>query len=142
VGIPWQLAYGARGKRGTVPPKTDVTFDLERLPLPEIRTEVVASGTGAPCRPGQRIAVHYTGRFADGKQFDSSRTPGKPPAELALGARQVIAGWEIVIARMRVGDRWKVTIPWQLAYGAAGDEAKGMPPRADLDFDLEIVSVR
>jgi peptidylprolyl isomerase len=142
VAIPWQLAYGPRGKRGSVPPKTDVVFDIERLPLPEIRTEVVAAGMGPLCRPGQRISVHFTGTFADGKQFDTSRTPGHPPADVVLGARQVLAGWDLTLAKMHVGDRWKIRVPWQLAYGADGDKAKGVPPRADLDFDIEVVGAK
>jgi len=142
VEIPWQLAYGPRGKRGVVTPKTDVVFDIERLPLPEIRTEVVTAGTGAPCRPGQRITVHYTGTLADGTQFDTSRTPGHSPADVVLGARQVIAGWELTLARMHVGDRWKVTIPWQLAYGADGDKVRNIPARADLGFDIEVLAAK
>jgi len=142
VAIPWQLAYGPRGKRGVVKPKTDVVYDIERLPLPEIKTEVVTAGTGPQCRPGQRITVHYTGTLPDGKQFDTSRGAGHPPADVVLGARQVIAGWELVLARMHVGDRWTATIPWALAYGAEGDKQRGIPPKTDLSFDIEVLGAK
>jgi FKBP-type peptidyl-prolyl cis-trans isomerase len=142
VAIPWQLAYGPRGKRPNVPAKTDVQFDVERVALPEIRTEVVTAGKGPLCRPGQRITLQYTGSFADGKVFDSSRAPGRSAAEVVLGGRQVIAGWELTLAKMHVGDRWKIVVPWQLAYGADGDPKRDMPPKADLHFDIEVLDAK
>ena len=83
---------------------------------------MIREGKGPPCRPGQTILVHYVGTLPDGKQFDSSRDR-KEPLELLLGARKVMPGLELVLARMRVGDRWKVSVPWPLAYGD-----KGKPP--------------
>lgn len=136
--VPWQFAFGVAGSQH-VPPRTDVTYDLERVPLPEIKTEVVKKGEGAACAPGRTVTVHYTGTFTDGKQFDSSRDSGQP-LSFVLGARQVIPGWELVLTRMRVGDRWKVTIPSALAYGIAGKT--GIPSKSDLVFDIEVLDVR
>lgn len=138
LSVPWQFAYGAAGTRN-VPQRTDVEFDMERVALPEIKTEVVAAGKGPPCVPAKAITVHYTGTFVDGKQFDSSRVENVP-FTFVLGARQVIPGWELVISRMRVGDRWKVTIPSALAYGAEGKD--NIPAKADLVFDIEVLDVR
>ena len=138
LSVPWQFAYGVAGTR-SVPARTDVVFDMERVALPAIKTEVLAAGKGAPCLPAKAVTVHYTGTFADGKQFDTSREKNAPYT-FVLGARQVIPGWELVIARMRVGDRWKVTIPSALAYGTAG---KGeIPAKADLLFDIEVLDVK
>jgi peptidylprolyl isomerase len=135
--VPWRYAFGTAGKPPVVPPKADVTFDMERLPLPPIKSEVVTAGSGAPCAPGQSISVHYVGTLKDGTKFDSSRDRGKPYS-FVLGARQVVAGWDLAILTMRVGDRRKITIPWQLAYGAQGDPPK-IPPKADLVFDIEVL---
>lgn len=139
VSIPWQLAYGTAGRPPGIPPKMDVVYDIERMPLPELKVEVIASGKGAPCVPGRPVSVHYTGKLTDGTQFDGSRDAGRP-YQFVLGARQVIPGWELAVAKMRVGDRWKITIPATLAYGAKGQGR--IPPKADLVFDLEVVDAK
>ena len=136
--IPWQFAYGVAGTRD-VPARTNVEFDLERVALPEIRTEVLKAGRGAPCVAGRPVTVHYTGTLPDGKQFDTTREKNVP-FTFVLGARQVIPGWELVIAKMRVGDRWKVTVPCALALGVDGKDA--IPPKADLVFDIEVIEVK
>jgi peptidylprolyl isomerase len=138
--VPWRYAFGALGKPPGVPPKADVTFDIERLPLPEIKSETVTAGKGAPCLPGQTLSVHYVGTFADGKKFDSSRDRG-PPYSFVLGAHQVIPGWDLALTKMRVGDRRKITVPWVLAYGAQG-KPPDIPPKTDLVFDIEILDAK
>jgi peptidylprolyl isomerase len=139
VSIPWQFAYGTQGRPPSVPGKMNITYDIERLPLPEIKTEVLAAGTGAPCTPGRPVTVHYTGTLLDGTKFDSSRDAGRP-YQFVIGARQVIPGWELAIVKMRVGDRWKITIPAVLAYGA---RAQGkIPPKSDLVFDIEVIEAK
>lgn len=134
--IPWQFAYGQGGRPPIIPSKADLVFDIERLPLPEIKVEVLAEGKGAQTVPGRPVNVHYTGTLLDGTKFDSSRDKGRP-FTFVLGAQQVIAGWDLIVARMRVGDRWKVTIPAALAYGARGQGT--IPPKADLVFDIEVL---
>ena len=138
--IPWQLGHGVRGEPPDVPPKADLVYDLERLPLPEIRSEVLTAGEGPPCTPGRQISVHYTGSLAGGREFDSTRKRNEP-LRFVLGAQAFIAGWDLALARMRQGDRWKVTIPWQLAYGASGNEPD-IPKKADLVYDIEVVEVK
>ncbi len=110
-----------------------------RAGVPPVQVEVVARGNGLEAHGGARAAVHYTGTLRDGAEFDSSR--GGKPFEFRVGAGQVIPGWDIVVARMRVGDRWKAHIPSALAYGHAGYPG-AIPPDADLDFDMELVGVR
>src|SRR6185503_5155978 len=58
------------------------------------------------------------------------------PLLFVLGAGQILKGWEATIRRMKVGDRWKVSMPWQLAYGAKGRE-KLVPPKTDVVYDFE-----
>jgi FKBP-type peptidyl-prolyl cis-trans isomerase len=106
---------------------------------PEIVKEVLATGEGDVCGEGKAAVVHYTGTFTDGKQFDSSRDR-KSPFAFEVGAGSVILGWDEVVAQMRVGDRWKVTIPWQKAYGADG-RPPAIPPKADLVFDIELLEI-
>ena len=108
--------------------------------LPSRRDGVPARGTGQQPARGNAVSLHYTGTLTDGTQFDSSRTGGRP-FTFRLGTGQVIAGWDLIVAQMRVGDRWVATIPHQLAYGDGGYPGV-IPPRAALVFDMELVEIR
>jgi peptidylprolyl isomerase len=140
ITIPWKLAYGEAGRPPIIPPRADLTFDMERLPSPEIKTETLASGKGPLCAPGRKVTVHYVGTLVNGTKFDSSRDRGQP-FEFVLGAHGVIPGWEMTVEKMRVGDRVKATIPWLYAYGAGG-QPPTIPPKADLVFDIEVLDAK
>lgn len=105
------------------------------------RDEVV--GDGAQPVQGQRVTVHYTGWLDDngaqGKKFDSSRDRGAP-FQFTLGVQQVISGWDLGVASMRVGGRRTLLLAPQHGYGARG--AGGViPPNATLIFDVELLGV-
>ncbi len=98
------------------------------------------AGTGAQAQAGKTVKVHYTGKFPDGKVFDSSIPRGEP-LEFVLGAGRVIKGWDEGIALMKVGGKAVLTVPPQLAYGERG--AGGViPPNATLVFDVELAEVK
>jgi FKBP-type peptidyl-prolyl cis-trans isomerase FkpA len=96
-------------------------------------------GGGATAAAGKLVSAHYTGRFPDGKKFDSSYDAGAP-IDFLLGAGKVIKGWDIGIEGMRVGGKRRLTIPPELAYGARGGGP--IPPNATLVFDVELVAVK
>lgn len=97
-------------------------------------------GTGAQPQKGQRVSVHYTGRLADGKKFDSSRDRGEPFA-FTIGVGQVIKGWDEGVLTMRVGGKRTLVIPAALGYGSRG--AGGLiPPDAELHFAVELLGVQ
>ena len=100
----------------------------------------VEAGTGAQAVAGKVVRVHYTGKFPDGKVFDSSIPRGEP-IEFPLGAGRVIKGWDEGIALMKVGGKAQLVIPPHLGYGERG--AGGViPPNATLVFDVELVEVK
>ena len=96
-------------------------------------------GGGATATSGKLVSAHYTGRFPDGKKFDSSYDAGVP-IDFLLGAGKVIKGWDVGIEGMRVGGKRRLTIPPELAYGARGGGP--IPPNATLVFDVELVAVK
>jgi peptidylprolyl isomerase len=99
----------------------------------------VEPGTGPQAEAGKTVSVHYTGKFQDGKVFDSSVSRG--PITFALGQGRVIKGWDEGISLMKVGGKAQLIVPPNLAYGERG--AGGViPPNSTLVFDVELVDVK
>ena len=101
-------------------------------------------GTGAEATKGQKVSVHYTGWLynngAKGAKFDSSLDRGQP-FSFALGAGQVIRGWDEGVAGMKIGGKRTLIIPPALGYGARG-AGGAIPPNATLMFDVELLGVQ
>jgi FKBP-type peptidyl-prolyl cis-trans isomerase FkpA len=104
-----------------------------------LQIEKLVNGSGAQAQQGRLVTVHYTGTFTDGRKFDSS-VDRREPFQFVLGAGMVIAGWDQAVAQMCVGDKWKLTLPPELAYGAAGYPG-AIPPNATLLFEVELLKV-
>jgi FKBP-type peptidyl-prolyl cis-trans isomerase FklB len=102
-----------------------------------IQYEVLRKGDGEQPTAKDSVTVHYVGSLIDGQEFDSSRRRGEP-ASFPLG--NVIKGWQEVLPLMRVGSRWLVTIPPDLAYGVNGAGA-AIGPNETLVFEIELLSV-
>jgi FKBP-type peptidyl-prolyl cis-trans isomerase len=106
----------------------------------ELKIETLKPSTSAVvATSGKRLNIHYTGTLADGKVFDSSETR-KAPLSFVLGTGQVIPGWEKGVEGMKVGERRRLTIPANLAYGEKGI-GNIIPPNATLIFEIELLSV-
>lgn len=106
-----------------------------------LRYEVLASGGGASPSAGDTAVVHYTGWLTDGTKFDSSVDRGRP-FEFRVGQGNVIQGWDEGVALMKVGDRWKFTIPPDLAYGERSIGGGLIPPNSTLVFEVELLDVK
>ena len=86
------------------------------------------------------VSVHYKGQLLDGQVFDSSYQR-KQPIDFTIGVGQVIPGWDEGIQLLKVGDKARMVIPADLAYGSRG--AGGViPPDATLIFDVELMDVK
>jgi peptidylprolyl isomerase len=96
-------------------------------------------GSGPTAAPGHKVKVHYVGTLDNGKQFDSSRDRNMP-FEFALGAGQVIQGWDKGIVGMNVGGVRSLTIPPELAYGASA--IGSIPAHSTLHFQVELLAIQ
>jgi len=161
--IPYNLAYGEEGRPPIIPQRTDLIFDVEiidaeTLPvavpykvegkdtvstesgLKYIVVEEVSRKNSLVPKNGQNVSVHYTGYFEDGKIFDSSIERGQP-ISFVLGQGAVIKGWDEGIAIMRKGEKFRLLIPYDLAYGEQGYPG-AIPPKSNLIFDVELVDIK
>ena len=101
--------------------------------------EDLVIGKGASAQAGDDVVVHYVGWLTSGQQFDSSRAR-RDPLDFALGAGDVIKGWDQGIEGMRQGGKRKLTIPAELAYGEHGCGGV-IPPHATLVFEVELLEI-
>lgn len=149
--IPSHLAYGPRGAgKGVIPPDADLIFDIELLDvidLPDVEKIDQKIGKGDICSPGKTVLVHYTGWLRDtkaknqkGKEFDSSRK--REPFQFTLNAGQVIRGWELGVAGMKVGGKRTLIIPAALAYGARDIGDGLIPANSDLIFEVQLLKIK
>ncbi len=96
-------------------------------------------GKGPQPKVGDVVVVNYTGRFTNGKIFDTS--VGKQPFKFRLGRGEVIKGWDEGVASMHVGGKRKLVIPANLAYGSTGYPGV-IPPNSTLVFVVELLNVK
>ncbi|HEY9132493.1 MAG TPA: FKBP-type peptidyl-prolyl cis-trans isomerase [Dyella sp.] len=94
-------------------------------------------GTGSPSVTSM-VTVNYRGMLIDGTEFDSTWARGAP---VSFMVDKVIRGWQDVIPRMHVGDRWKVVIPPNLAYGEGGALPR-IGPNEALVFEIELLAIK
>lgn len=102
-----------------------------------LQYEIITEGTGAKPSADDQVTTHYTGKLIDGTVFDSSVERGQP-ATFPVGG--VIKGWTEALLLMPVGSKWKLFIPYDLAYGERGAGAQ-IGPYSTLVFDIELLEI-
>lgn len=153
IELPPELGFGDM-KVGEIPPGSKLTFEIELFDVkrkgvePKVKIEDLVPGTGDPIKSGDSVEVHYRGTFLNGRQFDSSygrQDPnGGPPQDVpikaTLGGRGLIPGFLQGLEGMKLGGKRRVTIPYELAYGAAG-RPPAIPAFSVLVFELDLVTI-
>lgn len=157
--IPWNLAFGEEGYGNRIPPKSDITLDIEMVRISkeimvekwdasELDTITTASGLryivfepgyGELIAKNSVVTAHYSAYLPDGTLFDSS-VKRESPIRYPVGAGIIIDGWDEASLLMRRGSRFQLLIPSNLAYGEEGLPPT-IPANADLIFDVEILDV-
>jgi FKBP-type peptidyl-prolyl cis-trans isomerase len=118
---------------------TNLNTNKTMTKVTELKMEDSVVGTGAEAKAGDSVTVHYVGTLMDGTMFDASKNHGSTGFTFTLGAGQVIKGWDVGVAGMKVGGKRKLTIPSDMAYG---NQAVGgvIPANSDLIFEVELLS--
>jgi len=102
-----------------------------------LQYKVIRSGDGPSPKETDMVETHYRGTLIDGTEFDSSY---KREQTAVFPVNGVIAGWTEALQRMKVGDKWQIFLPPELAYGERG--AGPIGPNATLVFDIELMSIK
>jgi FKBP-type peptidyl-prolyl cis-trans isomerase len=103
-----------------------------------LQYKVIKKGTGKIPKASDTVTTHYRGTLIDGTEFDSSITRGEP-ATFPVGG--VIAGWTEALQLMKIGSKWQLFIPSDLAYGERG-AGQMIAPNASLIFEVELLSIK
>ncbi|EDV94548.1 39 kDa FK506-binding nuclear protein [Drosophila grimshawi] len=111
----------------------------ERAITGGVRVQDVSAGSGPEAKQGKRVSVYYIGRLkSNNKTFDSMQKGNG--FKFALGAGEVIKGWDVGVVGMKVGGKRRITCPPHMAYGARG-QPPTIPPNSTLVFDVELKAV-
>lgn len=102
-----------------------------------LQYEVLEQGEGEKPQATSKVKTHYHGSFIDGQVFDSSITRNEP-AEFNLD--QVIPGWTEALMLMPAGSKYRIAVPYQLAYGDIGSPPT-IPPFATLMFEIHLIDI-
>ena len=103
-----------------------------------LQYEIVKAGTGKNPKISDQVETHYRGTFLNGDEFDSSYKRGKPATFPLSG---VIPGWTEALQLMKVGGKWKIFVPYDLAYGKHG-AGKMIGPNSTLIFEIELLAIK
>ena len=114
--------------------QTSASYDIQGMKI-----EILKQGSGIEAKAGDTVTVNYVGTLQDGTKFDSSIDRGQP-FPFTLGQNSVIQGWELGVVGMKVGEKRKLTIPPELAYGAQG--AGNIPANETLVFVVDLLGVK
>jgi FKBP-type peptidyl-prolyl cis-trans isomerase FklB len=102
-----------------------------------LQYEVLTTGSGPSPKATDRVKTHYHGTLIDGSVFDSSVERKMPST---FGVNMVIAGWTEALQLMKIGDKWRLFLPSELAYGVRGSQPK-IGPNTTLIFEVELLGI-
>ncbi|HTN76760.1 MAG TPA: FKBP-type peptidyl-prolyl cis-trans isomerase [Pirellulaceae bacterium] len=102
-----------------------------------LQYKVLTAGAGKSPKATDVVSTHYHGTLINGTVFDSSKERGEPAS---FPVNRVIPGWTEALQKMKVGDKWELVIPSDLAYGASGS-GQDIGPNSVLVFEVELLGI-
>uniref|UniRef100_A0A0G4IE06 peptidylprolyl isomerase n=1 Tax=Chromera velia CCMP2878 TaxID=1169474 RepID=A0A0G4IE06_9ALVE len=116
------------------------------MALKELQKEVLVEGSGKEVEKGNVVTCHALGQVLnpDGSltKFWSTKDVNQQPFVFRVGEGQVIHGWDVAVIGMKEGEVAKMMIPANMGYGENGFPAWGIPPQADLCFEVQLLKVK
>ncbi len=129
------LAAEVLARKPPIPTNADAD-----TPPDAVKVETLIEGQGEGAAAGDTVTVHYVGVLADGTEFDQSWSRGQPFAVENLGQASVIAGWNEGLVGAKIGERRRLEIGSDKAYGATGNPPT-IPANAPLAFEIDVVDI-
>jgi FKBP-type peptidyl-prolyl cis-trans isomerase FklB len=102
-----------------------------------LQYRILKEGNGPSPAASDTVVAHYTGKTINGKVFDTSLDNNQP---LVYPANQLIPGWTEALQLMKVGSKWELFIPAELAYGERG-AGQDIGPNSTLIFEMELLGI-
>jgi len=102
-----------------------------------LQYKILKEGDGPSPKPNETAKIHYRGTLINGFEFDSSY---KRKAPTLVPLNRIIRGWSEALQMMKVGSKWQLVIPSELAYGSQG-AGREVPPNAVLIYEMELLSI-
>ena len=109
-------------------------------PTDAVEVTTLIEGQGEGAAPGDSVTVHYVGVLSDGTEFDQSWSAGQPFVVEDLGQASVIPGWNEGLVGAKIGERRRLEIGSDKAYGAAGNPPT-IPANAPLAFEIDVLDI-
>jgi len=133
------VIYFSLPKNNNMPPENQNQQNSTSFEIQGMKVEILKEGTGVGAQAGDNIVVNYVGTLTDSTKFDSSIDRNEPFPYI-LGQNRVIQGWELRLLGMKVGEKRKLIIPPELAYGSQG-RPPVIQPNATLIFEIDMLKI-
>ncbi|HPS28589.1 MAG TPA: FKBP-type peptidyl-prolyl cis-trans isomerase [Candidatus Paceibacterota bacterium] len=105
----------------------------------DMQAQLIKEGSGEQVKAGDKVSVLYKGSLTDGTVFDESAKHDNQPIEFIVGSGQIIKGFDDAMIGMKVGDKKKITLTPDMAYG--DKQVGSIPPNSTLIFEIELVKI-
>ncbi len=111
-------------------------------PKDAVEIDTLIEGEGVGAKAGDTVTVHYVGVLSDGTQFDESWSRGQTFDVAPLGQASVIDGWNEGLIGAKIGERRRLVLGSDKAYGSTGSQDGSIPPDSPLAFEIDVVDIK
>ena len=142
IAVIWGVYFLVSRNNGSTPNPTGTsnnsTSAVQTSDIQGMKVEILTQGSGTGAKVGDSVTVNYVGTLQNGTKFDSS-IDRNAPFTFVVGKGNVIKGWDLGVVGMKVGEKRRLTIPPELAYGKTGFLT--IPANATLTFEIQLLKI-